>query len=289
MGLVERTKKAVSGRWIAGDSLSDAIDITKKLNKRGITAVLSYMGADLTNRKAIDDATKSSERAIKEISDNKLKAEISIRTTQLGLLENKAFVEAFYDLIITKAKRSNIFVWLDMEREEYVTDIINLYKRNIDSNVTGICLQSYLKRSMSDLEDLVSKGAAIRLVKGDYRGIQNDSEIAYTDNVQVTKNYLDMMEYLFSRSRKRFVIASHDPLIIERAIQLKQNTSIENVEFGMLIGMRNSYAVKLAERGLKVQMYVPYGKEWLGYGLTRLRLMHNTDMVVRSLLENQHI
>lgn len=287
MDLKSSIEELAGRRWVV-DELQDALAVAKKLNGKGIQALISYTGTQLARREDMDAAIKTVEATINTIARDKLNAEISVRTTQLGILQNKAFIEAFYESIVRKAKKKRVFVWLDMERAEYVTDTIWLYRNMMSLGNTGIALQSYLRRSMKDLQELVASGAAVRLVKGDFRGTISDKEMVFRGNQEVTQNYMDMMEYLFMHSKKRFVIATHDPQIIDAAIGMHKKYRARFM-FGMLYGMRNRYASQLAGKGYGVQIYVSYGREWLEYSMTRLGLRHNANLVLRSLMEDQKL
>lgn len=289
MRLEEGLAKALSSRWIAGEYLEDAVALTKRFNSRGVQGLMSSMGRGVTERQKIVDAVGAFKKLIAAIKENDLDAEITMMPSQLGLFTDTMVMSLYYKNIVESAKANHIFVWLDMEHEEYVDHVIRLYMERIKSGNTGIALQSYLKRSNSDLERLVKAGAAIRLVKGAYMDQERDFTKIYRKRKEIDANFVEMMTYLFKYSKRKFVIGTHDQQIIDLAKDLAKKYHSKLLVFGMLNGMRNAYAVKLAQEGYRVQVYVSYGTRWIEYGWERLLAGKNYKMVLRSLREDQTI
>jgi proline dehydrogenase len=278
-GLIE---KAVSGRWIAGSSIEDAVKKTRELNKKRERAILNYLGEEFTDKKDVDEACNTYEKLIKEIKKRGLKADISLKITQLGLRISNEFALENYRKIVADAKRNGIFVWLDMETADTVDQTIKIYESSMKSRNTGICIQAYLKRSAADISKLAKKGATIRLVKGAY----HESEaIAWNDRKYVTKNYESLMRRLFLHSKK-FTIATHDSKSINAAMKLENEKGNKvSVTYAMLNGIRNNYADILAKEGKEVSIYVPFGRRWLNYAYRRLREKENLRLIAESLLK----
>lgn len=231
----------------------------------------------------MDSAVRTCLRLINEIKRSNVKASISVKATQLGLLIDKRVALRNYARIVNSAKRNGIFTWLDMEGQRYVDATIRLYKSQVRKGMVGITIQAYLKRSARDVEELVGMGGAIRLVKGSYN--ENDDD-AFSTWEETTDNYIRIMEYLFKREAK-FEIATHDPKVIADAIEMKRSYR-ENVVFAMLSGTANKVLVGLAKSGNKTVVYIPFGKSWLSYIFRKLRGEGNV-LAIRSLLESQKI
>ncbi len=283
MNLNAYVEKIFAGRWIAGYYLQDALDRTKTFNSKGISTIINFLGEDIRDEEKTKNSVEKYIDLIDGIKKQKLRASISIKLTQIGLLINYKKAFSNYVKIARYAKSSRIFVWLDMEGPENVDAAIKMYESALQYGNVGICIQSYLKRSETDVEDLVKKKAVIRLVKGAYK-IKSEG-IVFKSRRAVNSNYMRIMRFLFLKSR-RFMIATHDSRIIEEAIKLNKKQR-KDVTFAMLNGIRNRYAVHLAKSGQKVSAYVPFGSEWLDYGLRRITEERHLMLIIRSLFEKQ--
>lgn len=279
--LIERV---FASRWIAGPLYSDAIVVSFKLKKRHILSMINFLGENYSNKNDIKNNVNEYLKLIKKINANNINSSISIKPTQIGLLYNKSELRKNYFKIVETAKKYGVMVWLDMEEHQYVTQTIDLYMLKISSKNTGICIQSYLKRSMYDVKKIVKNNGYIRLVKGAYKESKN---IAFESREKVTENYANIMLYLFLNS-KHFVLATHDLNMIKLSESLNKKYK-RDVSYAMLNGIRNREAVKLANSGHKMIIYVPYGTEWFKYSYRRLREASNLKLVLRSLLSRQNI
>lgn len=280
-GVIERV---VAGRWLAGAQIRDAINASRKFNRYGVVASINYLGEALEEKQEVEATVKVYLRLIKEIKKNGIKASISLKPTQLGIAVDRRMARRNYAKIVALARRNGIFTWLDMEEHLYIDATISLYRSQMRRGMVGVCIQSYLRRSMHDVERLADSGAVIRLVKGAYR---ESSKIAYTSREETTKNYSRIMEYLFRHSAQ-FMIATHDPKVIEEALLLNRSYR-RNITYAMLNGIRNKALVRLAGTGNRVAVYIPFGKRWLAYTLRRLSEASNLLLVIRSLFESQRI
>lgn len=279
MAIGDLIEKAVAGKWIAGESINDAIDVAKKLNAKGVAAMINYLGEDLKKEEEVNDAMRCYRSLIFAASAYQVRTSIAVKPTQIGLTVSKKTANKNYSELAALARKYGIFVWLDMEAHEYVDDTIDLYNSEVRNCNVGICIQSYLRRSQNDIKSLVKKGGVIRLVKGAYR---EDVKIAYANRAETTKNYSDLMKYLFKNSR-HFMIATHDEGLIKEALELKKGHKA-HVSFAMLNGIRNEYAFKLAKKREDVSVYVPFGGRWVSYGYRRLKELENSKLILRSLL-----
>ncbi len=277
--LVERL---FAGRWIAGPSISDAIERSKIFNMRNIATILNYLGESYTERQKVSNAVAVYLKLIDAIKLGKVNASISLKPTQLGLSISYGLFESNYARILSKAASSGIFTWLDMEEHVYIDDTIKAYMRHISTS-SGICIQANMKRSAEDVRNILERKGIIRLVKGAYTG---SKEIQYQSKSEVDNNFIKLMKYIFLNSRT-FMVATHDTRMIELGIKLNKKYK-RNVTFAMLNGIRNRLALELAQKE-SVAMYVPFGKEWVAYSYRRLREAGHVKIILRSLLEKQGI
>lgn len=277
-------EKALVGRWIAGDSIDDAIVRARRLNAHGLVAIINYLGEEFTDKKDVDDAVGMYLELIGQVKENNVRADVSVKLTQLGLWINKRMAERNYSEIISFARKHGVFVWIDMETSKDVATTIDIYRKHARKGGVGITIQSSLRRSAKDVRDIVSFDGVIRLVKGAY---SEPADIGFKDRKAVTRNYRTLMGYLFKHGRK-FTIATHDLDLVHDAVRL--NTKYErDVEYAMLNGIRNDKALELAQEGRNVYIYVPFGGRWVGYSYRRLREAHNVGLVLSSLLERQKV
>ena len=273
-------EKVFSGRWIAGPYVSDAITIAEKLHNLKITPILNFLGEELCDIDEINNTVKEYMTLIshiKKISE----VQISIKPTQIGLLIGEDELFKNYNLIIKKAQKYKIFTWLDMESYSHVDKTIDLYLENKYKN-TGICIQSYLKRSNNDIRKLIKNNASIRLVKGAYSEKEN---ISY-NRKNSTVNYFKLMKLLFEKSGD-FMLATHDISIIKESFNLCVKYKKEP-QYAMLYGIRNKLALEMASTH-KICLYVPFGEKWISYSYRRFKELSNISLVLRSLLEAQKI
>lgn len=285
MGISDAIQNAVVGRWIVGRTLDDAVKAVKKLNKRGITALINYIDFNITDREDLLLNVRRGKALVEAIAKEKLDAEITVRASQLGMQRDVVLMQWYLDALLDVTKRYGVYVWLDMEQEQYVDTVIGAYATRMKRGNFGICLQSYLKRSYGDMRKLVKLGAAIRLVKGGYKYVPGKS---FETRAEVTNEYIRMMTYLFENSKSRFVIASHDPTVINMAMAY-QSRYKRKMMFGMLYGMRNAYAAELANAGYNVEMYLPYGKNCMEYMKVRMSVSRNLRLFLSSFFYDQKL
>ena len=276
--------RLVAGRWIAGTRADDAIRDAKAFNSRGIRVLLNNLGEAYRSPAKIDSTVSNYMYLINNISKMKLGAALSVKPSQLGLRVSEKELERNYLKIVRAAEKNGIFVWLDMEEHDTVDSTIDLYRRWIKYGNTGICIQSYLRRSMEDEKQLVEDGGTIRLVKGAYTEPRN---MAFQSRAEVTRRYSSMMGYLFEHA-SAFMIATHDMRMIGKAMRLEKRSK-KRAMLGMLKGIMNRKAVELAESGEDMNIYVPFGPDWIAYSYRRLTEAGHTSLILRSLMKRQSI
>jgi proline dehydrogenase len=270
--LPKQLVRKVSDRYIAGVSLDDAVSCVHRLNGEGAMATVDVLGEYISTIDEAEHNTAYSIKVLDTIAREKIDGNLSIKLTSLGLGIDDEICRLNVVKILTKAaENGGIFVRFDMEDSRYTTRTIELYQemRKKFTNV-GIVLQAYLKRTSSDLEKLLAEGKTnVRLCKGIYR---EDESIAFKERVQIQNNFLLCLEKLFS-SGAYVGIATHDDVLIEGAKNLiqKYSLTINDYEFQMLLGVRVHVRKTLIAEGHRLRVYVPFGEDWYGYSLRRLK------------------
>jgi proline dehydrogenase len=277
-------EKLIAGRWIAGVSTGDAIAAAKEFNRHGISGIINYLGEEISSEDEVESTVKKYISIIDTISSTHTSADISLKLSQLGQNIDESLARRSYKKILSHASSRKVFVWLDMETYDKVEDTIKIFLDIGRKGKSGICIQSYLKRSASDIKRLSEYGAIVRLVKGAYTA---PYDIAYSSRELTTKNYYALMDYLFRNSHK-FTIATHDKDITLKALRLNKGYR-RDITHAMLKGIHNQYAVELAKGGENVSIYIPFGEKWKEYAFRRISEGSNMHLVINSLFENQKI
>ncbi len=267
-------------RYIAGPELSDAVNLTKKLNAKGAMTTIDVLGEFVSTVEQTVHFRNLAIKVLESIAENKLDANLSLKLTQMGLKISKALCLDNVEKIFEKAKELGIFVRIDMEDSSCTDDTLNIYKTYRDKFHIGTVLQSYMRRSIDDIENLSNGKMNLRLCKGIY---VEPRKIAYQDKNIIRENYIWCLEELFKR--KAYVgIATHDEYLIFHAERLirKYNLSKGEYEFQMLLGVDEELRSIILNRGHRLRVYVPFGKDWLPYSIRRLKENPN---IVRTALE----
>jgi proline dehydrogenase len=259
-----------SKKYIAGETIEDAINYVKKLNTKGIYATMDVLGESIKNKAEALEAKNKAMEVLNVIEKHHLQSNLSIKPTQLGLSIDEEFAYGLVKELVEKAVSINNFVRIDMEDSPHTDATIRLFKRlKKDYNNVGIVVQSYLKRTCSDVSELNKLGTNYRLCKGIYI---EPAEIAYREKQAVRDNFLKVLE-LMLREGNYVGIATHDEYLIKGAYELinKMNIPREKFEFQMLLGVREDLRDKINNDGFKIRIYVPFGKDWYPYSIRRLK------------------
>ncbi len=265
-----------SKRYVAGETIKDAISISQDLNSKGILVTVDLLGEFI---KTLDEATANTRMyltIIEEFTRNNIQGSFSVKPTSFGLLlDEEACYQNLHSVVVAAAKQNN-FVRIDME-DSPCTDIelriFRKLKKQFPKNV-GIVLQAYMRRTLDDikaLEDLNSPEAPlnIRLCKGIY--VESES-IAYKEYQEVRDHYLEDLEYML-KNKIYAAIATHDKYLITKANELlhKYQVPCDMYEFQMLYGVTPLQRDELVVAGHKMRIYVPFGQDWFGYCTRRLK------------------
>lgn len=271
---VELMPKSVVGffskRYIAGESIEDAIRVTRELNRQGIYATIDVLGEAVKNR---EEAVESNNKAL-EVLDTivkfKLKANLSIKPTQMGLAIDEDFAYDQVCTLVQKAKEINSFIRIDMEDSPYTDTTFRLFRKlKQDYDNLGVVVQAYMKRTYDDVIVLNKLDTNYRLCKGIYI---EPTAIAYKDKEAIRKNYVKNLE-LMLKNGNYVGIATHDEYLVNEAYRLIRELNIpkDKFEFQMLLGVREDLRNKINDDGYKIRIYVPFGKDWYAYSTRRLK------------------
>lgn len=259
-----------SKKYIAGETLQDAVDFVKKLNSKGIYATMDVLGESVANKSESIKCKNEALEVLEAIEKNKLIANLSIKPTQMGLAIDEQFAYEQILEIVKKAAQYKNFVRIDMEDSPFTDKTLNLYRRiYADHKNVGVVIQAYMKRSFDDVIALNKIGTNYRLCKGIY---VEPAAIAYKGKQEVRDNYLKILDQIF-KDGNYVGIATHDkPLIDAAYTRIKEkNIPKERFEFQMLLGVREDLRDKINADGYKIRIYVPFGKDWYAYSVRRLK------------------
>jgi len=257
--------------YIAGEEIEDAIRVVKKLNSGGIMATLDVLGEDISQREEAHAARDKILEVLDTIAREKLDSNVSIKLTQLGL---KLEPELCFDntrRIVTRAKELGNFVRVDMEDSTATDATLDIYRRlRSEFGCSGIVLQAYLHRTLTDAERLIKEGVGhFRLCKGIYI---EPAAIAFKGHDEINRNYLRVLEYMLVQ--KAYVgIATHDSALIDGSCRLIKEMKLQKTEyeFQMLLGVRPELRQALLRDGHRVRIYVPFGRQWYRYCVRRFK------------------
>ncbi len=257
-------------RFIAGETVAEAMDAVATCNAAGMTATLDFLGEDVTKRDEAERTRDAYLDLLAAIRARRLESNVSVKLTALGLLIDEDFATANLRAIqAAAAPNSDPFVRIDMEGTA-VTDVtLRIFERAFAENRNvGPVLQAYLKRTPDDVERMISLGARVRLCKGAYA---EPPELAIKDMPTIRRQYLRCAEALLERGNYPG-IATHDERLIAaiRTFARERGIGPERFEFQMLFGVRPDLQRALARDGYRVRIYIPYGTHWASYFYRRI-------------------
>jgi proline dehydrogenase len=257
-------------RFIAGESVEEAVAAVQPLRQQGLHLTLDYLGESVSSAAAASAAAADYVKIIAAIVASGVERNISLKLTQLGLDVDRATALDNMRRILEPADANGFFVRIDMENSPYTDATISILEtlwqqghRNV-----GTVIQSYLKRSEADIRRLNALGARVRLVKGAYK---EPGEVAFLQKSEVDAAFVELMRLLLDEGQYP-AIATHDPDMIEatKAYARSQGYPNDRFEFQMLYGIRRDLQTALVKEGYRVRVYVPFGKQWYPYFMRRL-------------------
>jgi len=261
-----------ANRYIAGDNREDALQLIHKLNQSNIIATCDLLGESTNDPEVAHESMEEYLNLISDIAKRNLRSGISLKLTQLGLLLGKELCLELVGKIVAHAKDHDIFMRIDMEDSSVTSATLEIYHtlQKRYGNL-GCAIQSYLRRSINDIEVLSKEKANIRICKGIYI---EPRTIAYKDPRIINKSYRYIIEKLLL-SGCPTAIATHDEWIVWAALELIDRHKIpaQQYEFQMLLGVDHQLRDIIVSQGHRLRIYIPYGKRWFAY--TRRRFKEN--------------
>ncbi|MFC5704231.1 proline dehydrogenase family protein [Cohnella faecalis] len=262
--------KLGAGRFVAGETMEQALDQARKLNEKGIMATLDHLGEGIRDLTEAQRYKEEVLRLLDGIEASGVDANVSIKPTQMGLALNEEAGYAHIREIVSKAKTLRNFVRLDMENSPYTSATIETVRRLRAEGLsnTGTVIQAYLRRSEWDLRRITAEKMNVRLVKGAYK---EPGAIAYPDMKDVDDSFKRLISARL-RSGVYTAVATHDERMIEwtKFCASGFDVSPSSFEFQMLYGIRTPLQERLAREGFRIRCYVPYGRMWYPYFVRRL-------------------
>ena len=267
--------RQLAQRFVAGETLEEAIQAAQSCNDRKLKVSLDYLGEAVRNRDEAEAAADTAIRTLERIAAAGIEGNISIKPSQLGMDIDPDFCRTNVERVLTRARElgngeGEIFVRLDMESSDYTERTVSLAESlwaNGFRNV-GTVLQSYLKRTPKDLDRLIGLGMRIRLVKGAYN---EPDRVAFSDKAEVDRMFAEEMKTLLHGGNYP-AIATHDEALINlaRRYAFEHGIPRESFEFQMLYGIRRDLQQRLQEDGYNVRVYIPFGESWYPYLMRRM-------------------
>ena len=263
--------KIVASPYIAGITDEEMLENVKKLNDKGFKVAIDILGEHVKTKDEATAVTNRYANLYNEITNRKLQANISIKLTHIGQDLGQNFVQNNLFKLVEAAKNNNNFLRLDMENTPYTDQTIKLYeimKEKYDK--IGIVIQSYLKRSMSDIERLADKNFNVRICKGIY---VEDEELVFNDYSLIRESFIELVKKCLEKGN--YVgIATHDEYLIDNIYSwiIENDISKNKYEFQVLHGVPMQKKLKkLINEGNTVRVYLPYGDNWYDYSVRRLK------------------
>jgi len=264
--------KKLSRRFVPGLEIEDVVTSAQDLNRRGISSTLDSLGENVSDEAHAQRSADTYHTMLDKIGELKLNANVSLKLTQMGMDLKGGIAERIVAGLVDHAHDVDSFVRVDMEGSPYTQATIDMVRR-LNQNAkssgrVGIVIQSYLRRSESDIDLLLSEGIRIRLCKGAY---QESPDIAFPLKSDVDKNYVLLSQKLL-RSGIFHGLATHDETIIEQTKKMVKAEGIlpSTFEFQMLYGIRRDLQESLVKEGYGMRVYIPFGHEWYPYFMRRL-------------------
>jgi proline dehydrogenase len=283
-----RRADSFARRFVAGESVAEAIDAARALETQGLTTTLDLLGEGVHSLAGALDATGAYVAVIGAVERSGVTRNISIKLTQLGLDVDRATTIDNLRRVLDTAGAAGFFVRIDMEGSAYTEATLEIFETvwGMGYRHVGAVIQSYLRRSERDVRRLIALGARVRLVKGAYR---EPRTVALQQKAAVDAAFIELMRLLLAEGPFP-AIATHDPAMIDatREFARAQGYGPDRFEFQMLYGIRRDLQASLVAEGFPVRIYVPFGRDWFPYFMRRLgERPANVGFVLRSVMRER--
>ncbi len=266
--------RRVSRRFVAGETLPEAIDVVQKLNRQGMSVTFDHLGESVTTESEAREAKDEYLRALDAIAASQVSSQVSVKLTQMGLDLSPDLCLEHMRQIIARAKTIPTFVTIDMEDSGHTQITLDIFKTLCaEFDNVGAVLQAYLYRSEADMHMLAALGANVRLCKGAYK---EPPQVAFPKKKDVDANMIKLAEIFLGPTGQQngayLALATHDEKVIRWAREYTTAHQIDpqRFEFQMLYGIRPDLQRQLAQAGYTMRVYVPYGTHWYPYFMRRL-------------------
>jgi proline dehydrogenase len=261
--------RRMAQRFVAGETLDDAVKAARELNRAKLSASLDTLGENVADEAGARRAAENYLRMFDRIAVEKLDANVSLKLTQLGLDLSEGLCQELVESIAARAMSYRNFLRIDMEGSAHTQCTLDITKRaRAKFAGVGTVIQAYLYRSEQDIQDLLRVGCRIRLCKGAYK---EPPEIAFPRKQDVDANFVKLLKLLLP-SGIYHGIATHDPAMIQATKDFAREKKLasDQFEFQMLYGIRTDLQRRLVREGYRVRVYIPFGTEWFPYFMRRL-------------------
>jgi proline dehydrogenase len=277
--------------FMPGERLDDAMAAAQQQQVQGIGTILTKLGENLTRVDEAEEVTQHYLAVIDQVKSARLRAQVSVKPTQLGLDLDKELCFQNLQRLVDRAAERDSFVWIDMESSPYVDPTIDLFTRTrARSHRIGIALQAYLYRTAKDIEALLPLGSAIRLVKGAYL---EQASVAYPKKADVDENFYALSCRLLADDAQRagglLHIATHDPRLVDRLARFIDEHAVppSAYEYAMLYGIQRPLQQRLVQSGRPLRVLIAYGEYWFPWYMRRLaERPANVWFVVKNIFRN---
>lgn len=266
-----RLARHVASRFVAGETLASALEVGRGMNARGIRVSLDLLGESVSSPDETRVARDEIVRAVEGVAEAKLDGNVSVKLTQLGLDIDFGLCAENMRSVLTRAREVDVFVRMDMEGSAYTEPTLRLFHEELHGEfggLTGVVIQSYLRRSQQDIDRLIACDARVRLCKGAYA---EPPQLAFQGREEVNASFVSLMRRLLEHGNYPG-IATHDKELIDETVAFAADRTIapERFEFQMLYGVRRDLQDSLRRRGYNMRVYVPFGTHWYPYLMRRL-------------------
>ena len=262
--------RSMARRFVAGETIEDGINATRAINQAGMSVTLDYLGESVHSREEARAAADTYIQMISRIAAEKLDANVSMKLTQMGQDIDQGFLRENVGRIIDRARAVDMFVRFDMEASTHTQKTLDFFRslwaegyRNI-----GVVIQSYLRRSHGDIEQLNADKVRVRLCKGAYK---EPESVAFQAKSEVDASFVRLMQLLLEHGNYPG-IATHDPAMVRATREFAAARKIDSAryEFQMLYGVRRDLQQQLVRDGYRMRVYVPFGEAWYPYLMRRM-------------------
>ena len=261
--------RRVARRFVAGETLDDAVEVARNVNSAMQLASLDLLGENVSDEAGARQAAENYLAIFERVEREKLDSNVSLKLTQLGIDLSESLCQELLEKIVAQAATRGNFVRIDMEGSPYTERTVEIAKRvRAKYAAVGTVMQAYLYRTEKDVLDLIAAGCRLRLCKGAYK---EPPDIAFAKKSDVDANYVKLMKLLLP-SGIYHGIATHDPAMIDATKEFAREKNIgrEQFEFQMLYGIRTDLQKQLVRDGFRLRIYIPYGTDWFPYFMRRL-------------------